>query len=269
MGRFFEVSGSGHKKRYIWIVMPLCLVGLAVGIMVRSSWVTEVVAEPIQVKAAMLLPEVPVPEITAPEQSPSEEPIPEALTQDVLLAETPTQEEPTAEVQVSDVPTLEEPLPEVPTQEEPQPETSLPEEQESEYTAFAIADVTRYVNVRNTPSTEGEIIGKIYDGAVAQILESAGEQADWYRIISGNVEGYIKAEFFIAGEDAAAVMDSYVVTYARVLADKLNVRAEASTGAARIGYLLEGEEAGYWSSAANGYGCSTLQERKDTWQPSM
>lgn len=208
--------------------MTLCLVGLAVGLMGRSSLSSEVDAEPIQVKAAMLLPEAPMPETTAPEQSPPEEPIPEEQTQDVLLAETPTQEEPTAEAQ---------------TQEEPQPEASLPEEQESEYTAFAIADVSRYVNVRSMPSTDGEIIGKIYDGAVAQILESAGEQEDWYRIISGNVEGYIKAEFFIAGEAAAAVMDSYVVSYARVVADKLNVRAEASTEADRVGYLLEGEEA--------------------------
>lgn len=223
MGRFFEVNGSGHKKRYIWIVMPLCLVGLAVGLMGRSSLSAEVDAEPIQVKAAMLLPEAPMPEALMAEAPMPEAPMPEAPLPEDTLPEVLLTEEQTSVQETVDMPAEE---PEV-----------------SEYTAFAIADVSRYVNVRSMPSTDGEIIGKIYDGAVAQILESAGEQEDWYRIISGNVEGYIKAEFFIAGEAAAAVMDSYVVSYARVVADKLNVRAEASTEADPVGYLLEGEEA--------------------------
>ena len=73
-------------------------------------------------------------------------------------------------------------------------------QEQSEYSDFAIADVSDYVNVREQPTTESAVVGKIYDGAVAQILETSGENGDWYRIISGNVEGYIKAEFFIAGE---------------------------------------------------------------------
>lgn len=203
--------------------MTLCLVGLAVGLMGRSSLSAEVDAEPIQVKAAMLLPEAPMPEALMAEAPMPEAPMPEAPLPEDTLPEVLLTEEQTSVQETVDMPAEE---PEV-----------------SEYTAFAIADVSRYVNVRSMPSTDGEIIGKIYDGAVAQILESAGEQEDWYRIISGNVEGYIKAEFFIAGEAAAAVMDSYVVSYARVVADKLNVRAEASTEADPVGYLLEGEEA--------------------------
>lgn len=210
-------------KRYLWIVVVLCLVGLAVGLMGRSSLSSEVDAGPIQVKAAMLLPEAPMPEALMAEAPMPEAPMPEAPLPEDTLPEVLLTEEQTSVQETVDMPAEE---PEV-----------------SEYTAFAIADVSRYVNVRSMPSTDGEIIGKIYDGAVAQILESAGEQEDWYRIISGNVEGYIKAEFFIAGEAAAAVMDSYVVSYARVVADKLNVRAEASTEADRVGYLLEGEEA--------------------------
>ena len=70
---------------------------------------------------------------------------------------------------------------------------------ESEYDNLAIADVTDYVNVRSEPNTDSEIVGRIYDGAVAEILATAGEQGDWFRIVSGNVEGYIKAEFFLYG----------------------------------------------------------------------
>lgn len=113
---------------------------------------------------------------------------------------------------------------------------------ESEYANLAIADVTDYVNVRMEPNTDSDIVGKIYDGAVAQILSVAGEQADWFQITSGNVEGYIKAEFFLYGDAAAAVIDEYVTRYAQVQADRLNVRAEPSTEAERIGYIDNGEK---------------------------
>lgn len=115
-------------------------------------------------------------------------------------------------------------------------------ETESEYASFAIADVNNYVNVRNKPSTEGDIVGKIYNGSVAQVLAVAGENNDWFQITSGNVEGYIKAEYFIYGEDAAAVMDDYVTKYAQVQVTRLNVRKSASTDSNRIGYIDEGEK---------------------------
>ena len=64
----------------------------------------------------------------------------------------------------------------------------------------------------------------------------------WFQIISGNVEGYIKAEFFIHGEDAMAVMDQYVSKYIVVNADRLNVREGQTTDSRRIGYLNVSEE---------------------------
>ena len=117
------------------------------------------------------------------------------------------------------------------------------ESSESEYANFAIADVGDYVNVRTLPSTDGEIVGKIYDGAVAQVLSKAGENDEWFQITSGNVEGYIKAEFFIYGEDAAAVMDEYVTKFVVVKADRLNVRKDATVESERIGYMDNEEKA--------------------------
>ncbi len=110
-------------------------------------------------------------------------------------------------------------------------------EPESEYANLAIADVSDYVNVRVQPTTDSEIVGKIYDGSVAQILGVAGEENDWFQITSGNVQGYIKAEFFIYGNDAAAVVEQYVIRYAKVKADRLNVRKEATIDSDRIGYI--------------------------------
>lgn len=114
---------------------------------------------------------------------------------------------------------------------------------ENEYANLAIAHVSNYVNVRSTPSTEGEILGKIYNGAVAQILETAGDNNEWFHVLSGSVEGYIKSEYFIYGSEAAKVVDDYVTRYAVVKADRLNVRESADLAAKRIGYLDQGEKA--------------------------
>ena len=116
-----------------------------------------------------------------------------------------------------------------------------PDEEESEYANLAIAQVTDYVNVRSLPSTDGEIVGKIYNGSVAQVLATAGDNDDWFQIISGDVEGFIKAEYFLYGAEAEAVIDQYVTHYATVLADRLNVREEQSADSRRIGYIDNGE----------------------------
>lgn len=122
-------------------------------------------------------------------------------------------------------------------------EESGSESENGEYLNFAIADVSDYVNVRQEPNTDSAVVGKIYDGAVAQILATVGEgENQWFQIVSGNVQGYIKAEFFIHGDEAAAVMDQYVAKYVVVNADRLNVRQEQSTGSRRIGYVCAGEK---------------------------
>lgn len=115
------------------------------------------------------------------------------------------------------------------------------EAEEDEYANLAIANVNHYVNVRNAPNTDGEIVGKLYDGSVAQILAPAGENNEWFQVISGSVEGYVKAEFFIYGDEAAAVIDDYVLRYVTVQADRLNVRREPDIDAAKIGYISRGE----------------------------
>ena len=119
---------------------------------------------------------------------------------------------------------------------------SEPEAEGDEYLSFAIADVSSYVNVRQEPNTDSSILGKIYDGAVAQILATVGEGENlWFQIVSGNLEGYIKAEYFIYGEEAAAVMDQYVSQYVEVNVSELNVRKDKTTNSSRIGYVRAGE----------------------------
>ena len=127
-----------------------------------------------------------------------------------------------------------------------------PEPQESEYADLAIAQVDHYVNVRTEPNTDSQIVGKIYNGAVAQILDTAGEAGDWFKVTSGNVEGYIKAEFFLWGDAAEAAIDQYVTRYAEVLPQRLNVRKEPGLEAGRIGYVDCGERSVCLKTSGNG-----------------
>lgn len=115
--------------------------------------------------------------------------------------------------------------------------------EESEYANLAIANVKNYVNVRSTPDTNGEVVGKMYDDSVAQIISVVGEgEEEWFQVVSGSVEGYIKSEYFIYGDAAAEVIDDYVTRYAVVKADRLNIREEPDVAAKRIGYMDNGEK---------------------------
>ena len=46
----------------------------------------------------------------------------------------------------------------------------------SEYDTLAIAQVDEYVNIRDSASTEGNIVGKLYNNCAAEIL---GESDGW------------------------------------------------------------------------------------------
>ena len=70
----------------------------------------------------------------------------------------------------------------------------------SKYSNVAISKVSNYVNVRSAANTSSEIVGKIYNNCAATILATVdGEGGKWYKIQSGTVTGYIKAQYFVTG----------------------------------------------------------------------
>ncbi len=98
------------------------------------------------------------------------------------------------------------------------------------YENIAICRVSNYVNVRSQPNTSSSIVGKIYDDCAATILAVVdGEGGKWYQMKSGNVEGYIKAQFFLTGEEAEKVAKEVGTTYATVTSNSgLRLRQEPS-----------------------------------------
>ena len=136
---------------------------------------------------------------------------------------------------------------EEPTEEPTEPPTEA--EPVSPYENIAVTkidDDESYVNVRTSPTTqEDNIVGHIYNHCAATILERVeGENGLWYKIESGNVSGYIKADYFVTGEEAEELAVQIGKIYGRVLASGLRLREEPvidETGANIITTLAEGE----------------------------
>lgn len=109
----------------------------------------------------------------------------------------------------------------------------------SEYTVLGVANVTNYLNVRETPDLEGKLLGKLPMNAGCEILETLD---GWYKVRSGNVEGYVSAEFLLTGEAANQRASEVIATVARVNADMLMVREQPNTDCTIITRVAEGEE---------------------------
>lgn len=108
----------------------------------------------------------------------------------------------------------------------------------SEHEDIAIAQVNNYVNVREQPSTESEVLGKLYNNSAATVLETTED--GWYRVSSGNVEGYVKAEYVVVGDEELA--REVGTRYATVTTTTLFVRKEPTTEAKILTMLPEGDD---------------------------
>lgn len=111
-------------------------------------------------------------------------------------------------------------------------------EQGCGYDNIAIAQVTNYVHVRQEPTTESEIIGKLYDKAAATVLEATED--GWYYVESGSLTGYIHADYVVVGDEELA--KSVGTQYATVATTTLFVRKEPSTEAKILTMLPEGAD---------------------------
>lgn len=111
------------------------------------------------------------------------------------------------------------------------------------YTNIGIADVeSGNLNVRETPSTSGKLVGKMPKDAACEVLDSDGE---WAHIKSGEVEGYVSEEFLLTGPDARVKANALVRTVAVANTDGLNVREQPSTESEILTQVLKGEELEY------------------------
>ena len=77
---------------------------------------------------------------------------------------------------------------------------------------------------------DGNIIGKMTSKSAGEILETS-EDGGWYKIQSGSVTGYVKAEYILTGDAAKQEAMEVAELMAIVSTDRLNARTEPSTDA--------------------------------------
>ncbi|MBR1524037.1 MAG: SH3 domain-containing protein [Lachnospiraceae bacterium] len=107
-------------------------------------------------------------------------------------------------------------------------------DEDEDFTNLVIAQVDDYVNVRSEASEESEIVGKLYNESVGDLIE---EEGDWYKIESGSCTGYVKAEYCVTGEEAQELAQKVGIRLARVTTTTLYVRSEPTRDSEVIGMV--------------------------------
>lgn len=109
------------------------------------------------------------------------------------------------------------------------------------YSNIAVSQVTDYVNIREQANTSSRIVGRIYNNCAAVIEETVeGEGGSWYRIHSGTVTGYIKAQYFITGEAAEKLAQSIGREFATVNTENLRLREQPDLSSSVLTMLSQG-----------------------------
>lgn len=122
---------------------------------------------------------------------------------------------------------------------EVKPESADVGDGEEDLTSTVIAQVDGYVNVRETPDENGEIVGKLYNHSAGEWL---GKEGDWYKISSGNVVGYVKGEYVVTGQAAVKLAEEVGVRTATVQTETLRIRQDANADSAILGLVPAGDE---------------------------
>ena len=107
---------------------------------------------------------------------------------------------------------------------------------------LVVAKAEGYVNIRDNPSeTNGEKIGKLYDKSVGTLIE---EKDGWYKIKSGDVTGWVKAQFCMIGQEAADYAQEVATQMGTVKTEEgvLKTRKGPGTDTDVMGYVSSAEE---------------------------
>lgn len=89
-----------------------------------------------------------------------------------------------------------------------------------------IAAVDDSINIRSEATQDSERIGKFPGGAIGTVIEKG---AEWTKMQSGSVTGYVKNEYVLFDDEAGAYAVDHAAKYATVVEGPLRLRSEQST----------------------------------------
>lgn len=124
------------------------------------------------------------------------------------------------------------------TEAELEVETEAETVPESPYANKFMVNVDEYLNIRSEASENGEVLGKLYAGAGGDIVEQG---AEWTKIQSGSVTGYVATRYLLFGAEAEAKANEVGRWNVKIITDSLRVRKAAGTDAGVWGLASAGE----------------------------
>lgn len=111
-------------------------------------------------------------------------------------------------------------------------------EEEAAWQNRLMANVEESLNVRTEPNEAAALAGKLRKGDVAEVVE---RMDGWTHITSGNVDGYVKDEFCVFGQEAYAYAKANCTTKATVLEAGLRLRSEANEASSIYDVVSQGD----------------------------
>ena len=118
-------------------------------------------------------------------------------------------------------------------------DTKKPEYSSFGYTNLGLAVVNGNLNIRQEASTGSKVVGKMTNHAACEIL---GETNGFYKIKSGNAEGYVSKDYIVTGDEALVLAQDVVRHVAKVTTTTLRVRASATTDSQIVSTVSKDEE---------------------------
>ena len=111
-------------------------------------------------------------------------------------------------------------------------------QEQQEWQTKLMPKVEESLNVRAQANEQSDIVGKLYKGSVADIVENDGT---WAHIKSGNVDGYVNVSYCVTGTDALSYAYDTCGEIATVNTDGLRVRETADTNSKALEVADQGK----------------------------
>lgn len=109
------------------------------------------------------------------------------------------------------------------------------------YDKLVMANVDEAVNVRDSASEDGKLIGKFFKECGGEIIEKGN---GWTKVKTGDITGWIRNDFLLFGDEAASLAEKVVEKTATCTTDCLRVRKSADPEGTVLDLLAEGDQIG-------------------------
>lgn len=113
------------------------------------------------------------------------------------------------------------------------------EDNESDFDGKLVSYTSERLCVYSEPDLASEVVGVMYSGTVADIVEAGDE---WTRIKSGEVEGYVRNTDVLFGEEAQIIAEMIGAKTATVTDDEIPVYSEQSESSTPVSTLYKGAD---------------------------